>query len=278
MKLDFIKMQAGGNDYIYVDCYDKTVDEPAALAKKLSIRRFSVGSDGLVLILPSDKADAKMRIFNADGSEAEMCGNAIRCVAKYLYDSARVKNREMLIETLSGVKRLCIKSRDGDISVTAEMGKASFQPRDVPVVSEGEMLLKPYVLNGNAYLMTCVSVGNPHAVVNVKSFRYMSVTAIGKKICGDPIFPEGANVEFVRVAGKREVYLRVFERGSGETYSCGTGACAAVAACSVNGLVDTERNVIVHLKGGDLVVKVRRDLSLLLTGGAQEVYRGVIDV
>ena len=279
MKLEFIKMHACGNDYIYVDCFRQTVTDPVGLAKSLSIRRFSIGSDGLVLIMPGKNADVKMRIFNADGSEAGTCGNAVRCVAKYAYDAGIVKKKTINVETLSGTKGAKIISSEGKTSVVAvEMGRATFTPKAVPVISAKEVLLRPYRLGKKIYLMTCLSVGNPHAVITVDDYRSLSVARVGKIIENDGIFPEKTNVEFVKILSKKEICVRVWERGSGITYSCGTGACASVVSCAVNGLVPFERQIKVRMKGGDLFVRVSHDLSVTLKGEAVKVYDGAIDI
>ncbi len=279
MKLEFTKMQACGNDYVYVDCFCKSVFDPAKIAKSLSIRRFSVGSDGLVLILPSDNADAEMKIFNSDGSQAKTCGNALRCVAKYLYDAGIVKRKIIDVKTPSGVRRAKIISSDGNKAVVSvEMGRATFTPKAVPVVSAKEVLLRPYKINSRIYLMTCLNIGNPHAVITVDDHRKVNVAGVGKIIENDGIFPEKTNVEFVKIINKNEISVKVWERGSGITYSCGTGACASVAACAINGLLPFERQITVRMKGGDLFVKVGHDLSVKLKGEAVRVYDGVIEI
>ena len=252
MNLPFIKMHGLGNDYVYIDCFPKTTAELIAktdladLARRVSDRHFGIGSDGLVLILPSKEADAKMRIFNADGSEAEMCGNAIRCVAKYLYESGLSKNIHMEIRTLAGMRTLSLKVVGGIVEqVTVNMG--------IPVVSPQTLLSDSTPIG-----YTAVNMGNPHAVF----FR----DAI-------PQLPANTNVEFVRVRNTKELDVRVIERGSGETLACGTGACASAVAAIFHEL--TERNVTVHLPGGDLQIQWKESTSpVFMTGPATEVFRG----
>ena len=256
MKLPFIKMHGLGNDYVYIDCFPKTTAEYiaksdlSALALRVSDRHFGIGSDGLVLILPSKEADAKMRIFNADGSEAEMCGNAIRCVAKYLYENNLCREIHMEIETLAGIRALTLQIANDIVQqVTVNMGK--------PIIHSSSILI------GNDPIgYTYVNMGNPHAVF----FRDTL-----------PQLPANTNVELVRVhENKKELDLRVIERGSGETLACGTGACAAAAAAMFNGL--TEREVIVHLPGGDLLIQWKTDQSsVFMTGPATEVFRGELN-
>jgi len=277
MKLEFIKMQSCGNDYIYVDCFSQKVNDPCKIAKSLSIRRLSVGSDGLVLILPHKTYDCAMRIFNADGSEAKMCGNAVRCVGEYLLSRGKVKGEEVTVRTLSGVKRVRRHKLNGNTLLSVDMGRASFSPKDVPVIAEEEVLMRPYKVGNKVYPMTCVSIGNPHAVINVDDFKNLDVARVGRRIENDFIFPQRTNVGFVKVCGDA-LYLKEWERGSGLTYSCGTGACAAVASCAVNGFIPFEKLILVRMKGGDLFVKVGCDLSLTLVGEAVEVFRGQAEI
>lgn len=279
MKLEFTKMQALGNDYIYVDCFKTDVPDPEDLSKSLAIRRFSIGSDGLVLILPSAVADAEMRVFNADGSRAATCGNALRCVAKYLYDGKMIKGKTAEINTLAGVRTATIiKDYGKSAYVRVDMGKASFRPSAVPVISGGEVLLKPYVFLGRTFFLTCLSVGNPHAVAIVDDFKHLSASKVGRAIETDGIFPKRTNVEFVRIVKNTLIELKVWERGSGLTYACGSGACAAVCACAVNGFLPFAREVTVVQKGGRLKVVAEADLSLTLEGEAVRVFDGVVEI
>ena len=276
MKLEFVKMQSCGNDYIYVDCFSKVVSDPVGLARSLSIRRLSVGSDGLVLILPTDGADAFMRIFNADGSEAKMCGNAVRCVGKYLLDEGISSGDAMTVRTLSGIKKLKANVVDGYCkSVCADMGEVSFLLEKVSVRTDGDVVSAPFSIDGKTYDITYVSVGNPHAVVFVDDPLCVDVAAVGKIISGNNIFPEGCNVEFVSPIRKDLLSVRVYERGSGETYSCGTGAVAAVAAYVKRGRAPFSLPVTVRFFGGDLTVTVEEGYLAKLDGECKTVYRGV---
>ncbi len=279
MNIPFVKMQGAGNDYIYLDCFEGEPEDPAELARVMSPRHTSVGADGLVLICRSEVADAKMRMFNADGSEGLMCGNAIRCVARYLIDREMVLANPMTIETRSGVKTIRITRRVADgafLSATVEMGRASFAAADVPVLSEGEEFVDaPLEVAGTAWRATCVSMGNPHCVIFVDDPRALDLRALGPAFEHHPAFPERVNTEFVRVLGEDELEMRVWERGSGETYACGTGACAAVAAAVRRGYCEFGERVTVHLRGGDLQISVRSDWEVEMSGPAEEVYEGV---
>ena len=274
----FTKMHGAGNDYIYIDLFAKPLDfDPADLAKKMSPRHFSVGGDGVVLILPSAVADAKMRMFNLDGSEGKMCGNAIRCVAKYLSDHGLVKKDVITVETLSGIKTLRLSFEGGVVkSVSVQMGQAVFAPKDIPVLFDGaEMVEEPVAVSGEHYRLTAVSMGNPHAVVFTDGVQDLDLEKIGPKFENLSIFPERVNTEFVEVLDKRTLRMRVWERGSGETYACGTGACATVAAAVKTGRVPAGEEVTVRLIGGDLKITVSPDYSVTMTGPATEVYQGV---
>ena len=277
-KISFTKMHGAANDYIYIDLFDKPLDfDPADLARKMSPRHFSVGGDGVVLILPGTVADAKMRMFNLDGSEGKMCGNAIRCVAKYLYDHDLVKKDVITVETLSGVKTLRLFVENGLVSrVSVKMGRAIFAPKDIPVLFDGaEMVEEPITVLGEHYRMTAVSMGNPHAVIFTDGVQNLDLSKIGPTFENLSIFPERVNTEFVEVLDKSTLRMRVWERGSGETYACGTGACATVAAAVKTGRVPAGEEVTVRLIGGDLTVTVSPDYDVTMTGGATEVYQGV---
>lgn len=278
MRKKFYKMHGTGNDYIFFDCMGRGVPHPQALARKLSDRHFSVGGDGIILIEKSRMADAKMRIFNADGSEGKMCGNGIRCVAKYLYDSGRVRRKEMTVETLSGVRRLTVYTGgDGAVCrVRADMGRANLAPAAVPVLLEGERAVgRPVEIGGKEYRVTCVCMGNPHCVVFGAPPEPFGET--GRAFEHSPLFPEGVNAEFVRVCGRNRLRVRVWERGSGETLSCGTGACASAVAAVENGLCDFGRDIAVRLKGGDLTVCYTSE-GVYLTGGAALAFVGTADI
>lgn len=277
-KIAFTKMHGVGNDYIYIDLFDKSLDfDPADLARKMSPRHFSVGGDGVVLILSSKVADAQMRMFNLDGSEGKMCGNAIRCVAKYLSDHGLVKKDVITIETLSGIKTLRLFFENGLVkSVSVDMGQAVFAPHDIPVLFDGtEMVEEPVTVLGEHYRLTAVSMGNPHAVVFTDGVQELDLRKIGPRFENLSIFPERVNTEFVEVLDKSTLRMRVWERGSGETYACGTGACATVAAAVKTGRVPAGEEVTVRLIGGDLKIVVSPDYRVTMTGPATEVYQGV---
>ena len=277
-KIAFTKMHGAGNDYIYIDLFKAPLDfDPADLARKMSPRHFSVGGDGVVLILPSTVADAKMRMFNLDGSEGKMCGNAIRCVAKYISDHGLVKKDVVTIETLSGIKTLRLFFENGAVvRVSVDMGRAVFDPHEIPVLFDGaEMVEEPVVVLGEHYRLTAVSMGNPHAVVFTQGVEGMDLQKIGPTFENLSIFPERVNTEFVEVLDKRTLRMRVWERGSGETYACGTGACATVAAAVKTGRVPAGEEVTVRLIGGDLQITVTPDYRVTMTGPATEVYQGV---
>ena len=277
-KIAFTKMHGAGNDYIYIDLFNAPLDfDPADLARKMSPRHFSVGGDGVVLILPSTVADAKMRMFNLDGSEGKMCGNAIRCVAKYISDHGLVKKDTVTIETLSGIKTLRLFFEGGAVvRVSVDMGRAVFDPHEIPVLFDGaEMVEEPVTVLGKPYCLTAVSMGNPHAVVFTDGVEKLDLLKIGPTFENLSIFPERVNTEFVEVLDKRTLRMRVWERGSGETYACGTGACATVAAAVKTGRVPAGEEVTVRLIGGDLQITVTPDYRVTMTGPATEVYQGV---
>ena len=262
--MEFFKYHACGNDYIYIDCFDNKIDDPSELSIKLSKRHFGIGSDGLVLILPSDCADAKMRIFNADGSEAKMCGNGIRCVSKYLFDKKIPKNK-MTIDTLSGIKNVEIVESSDEISqVRVDMGNCS--------VWKGHNELDKIIKSISSMDAIYVSVGNPHCVIICNDLN-INIQEIGSKI--QKCFNDGINVEFVKVNSREDINVRVFERGSGETLACGTGACASSIACNYLGLCDKKVNV--HLLGGNIFVECS-EKSVFMTGEAVEVFKGEIYV
>ena len=278
MKIPFIKMQGAGNDYIFIDCFGRSVPDPARLARAMSPRHFSVGGDGLVLICPSDTADAEMRMFNADGSEGKMCGNAIRCVGKYLYEAGIVSQTDIAIETRAGIRKLRLYPENGRVSqVAVEMGRAAIEPERIPIASPRPLLLEPLELDGMRCHITCLSVGNPHCVVPVNDLQRLELEQIGSAFERHPLFPERVNTEFVRYIRERELEMRVWERGSGETLACGTGACAAVAAGVLNGSCAADQPVTVHLRGGDLTITCSAELGLTMRGPAVRVYDGVFD-
>ena len=278
MKISFTKMHGIGNDYIYLNCFDSEPEEPAALAVEMSPRHFSVGSDGLVLICRSQIADAKMRMFNADGSEGKMCGNAIRCVGKYIYDNGMTEKTELKIETLSGIKTLSLSVKNGKVcSVCVDMGRYTLAPEALPLLSEKEMIDRPVSVKGKEYRLTAVSVGNPHAVCFLPEIDGLDLEKIGPDFENLSLFPERVNTEFVRRIDPTTLQMRVWERGSGETYACGTGACATVAAAVVNGLCPADEDITVRLIGGELTVRCCSDGSIFMTGAAKKIYEGVYE-
>lgn len=279
-RLSFVKMQGCGNDYIFLDCFKETPRSPEKLAVRLCDRHFGVGGDGLVLILPSETCDAEMRMFNRDGSEGLMCGNAIRCVGKYLYDVRGVGRERITVATRSGVRELRMLVKDG-IAVGAEvcMGRALTEPQAVPVRLEGDPAVgRKVVLGGVKYKITCVSVGNPHCVIFCDSRELSRLDIIGPVFEHSPLFPQGVNTELVHVLDAHHLRMRVWERGSGETLACGTGACASVAAAVLNGFCGYEDEVLVQLDGGELKVRYMRDGELFMSGDAVTVFEGSMSV
>jgi len=279
MKLEFTKMQGCGNDYIYIDCFEREISSPETLAPVLSDRHFGIGGDGIVLICKSDVADAKMRMFNLDGSEGKMRGNAIRCVAKYLYDNGYTKKNEISIETLSGIKNLKINIQNGLVSsVKVDMGRAELEPSKIPVaLSEERIVNMPLIINGVKYHITCVSMGNPHAVVFCDDVDSLNLTEIGPGFEYNKIFPERINTEFVKIIDSKTIKMRVWERGSGETLACGTGACAAVVAATLNGYCSKGEDIRVILTGGELIINYT-DEAVFMTGNCVKVFEGVIEI
>ncbi|MCL1972004.1 MAG: diaminopimelate epimerase [Endomicrobia bacterium] len=280
MRLSFTKMHGCGNDYIFINCFDLTVNSPESLSVFLSERHTGVGGDGIVLILRSDMADAKMRMFNLDGSEGSMCGNAIRCVAKYLYDNNVVQKRHMRIETLSGVKELDLSIKNGVVSsVRVDMGRPELRPEKIPVKLPGESVIaRPVAVDGKEYNITCVSMGNPHAVIFCKATDKLDLCKIGPKFENNAaLFPDRINTEFVEVVGRNHLKMRVWERGSGETQSCGTGACACAVAAVLNGYCDKDANIKVQLLGGELTIKYTDEI-VYMTGECKKVFDGIVDI
>jgi len=279
-KLAFTKMQSCGNDYIYFNCFDKQeINSPESLAVLLSDRHRGVGGDGVVLILRSDNADAKMRMFNLDGSEGSMSGNAIRCVAKYLYDNGIVKKPDMRIETLSGVKELHLSTQNGVVSsVKVDMGRAKLRPEQIPVNLGGEdVIARKVTIGGAEYEITCVSLGNPHAVVFSKRLDDLDLEKIGPLFENDPLFPDRVNVEFVNVMAKNNLEIRIWERGSGETQASGTSACSAAVAAVLNGHCGKNADIRVRLPGGELIVNYTDDV-VTLTGDCVKVFDGTVEI
>jgi len=274
--MKFTKMHGCGNDYVYINCFEEKIENPTELAIKVSNRHFGVGSDGLILICPSDKADFRMDMYNADGSQSEMCGNGIRCVGKYVYDYGLTDKDEVSVETLAGIKYLKFQIEDGKVKkITVDMGEPELIAKNVPVISENEKVIdEEIIVDGVSYCMTCVSMGNPHSVVFVDSTSEFPLEEIGPKFESHERFPRRVNAEFVQVLNENEVNMRVWERGTGETLACGTGTCATAVACILNG--KTKDEVTVHLLGGDLIIKWDRDTNhIYMTGPAEVVFDGV---
>lgn len=278
--MKFTKMHGTGNDYIYINGFEEKLENPSEAAVKLSDRRFGIGSDGLILILPSDVADCRMEMFNADGSIGKMCGNGIRCVAKYVYDRGLVKKDVLRVETRSGVKTLQLRVEDGKVaSVRVNMGQPELDPEKIPVLFSKDRMVdeEVYTPSGNVWRVTCVSMGNPHAVIFVDDVEGLNLPAIGPEMEKHAMFPERANIEFAQVTGPHEVQMRVWERGSGETLACGTGACACAVASVLTG--KTDRDVTVHLRGGDLHIFWDPDTDdVYMEGPAAFVFDGTVEI
>lgn len=278
-QVKFTKMHGIGNDYVYINCFDQNIDNPSELAIKMSPRRFSVGADGVILICPSDVADAKMRMFNLDGSEGKMCGNGIRCVGKFIYDNGIAKKDTVTVETLSGIKTLKITERDGKAeTITVDMGKAEFTPEKIPAIADCDTIIDTAItVNGDEYNITAISMGNPHAVTFCDEIDSLNLEKIGPYFEHHEMFPEGVNTEFIRVIDENSLQMRVWERGSGETFACGTGACAAAVAAVVNGYCKRESEITVHLVGGDLFITYTADGTVYMRGGATTVFDGIYE-
>ncbi|NDV45877.1 diaminopimelate epimerase [Paludibacter sp. 221] len=275
--MKFTKMHGIGNDYIYINCFEETIEQPEQLAIRLSDRHKGIGSDGLVLIMPSSHCDFRMRMFNADGSEAEMCGNASRCVGKYVYDNGLTKETEITLETLAGIKKLKLfLDADGLVkSVRVDMGEPILEASRIPVKINKSSVIRETVDLGNAVrkAITCVSMGNPHTVIFTKDIDKLNLPEIGSQIENASIFPKKTNVEFIQIISGNKLKMRVWERGSGETMACGTGACAAVVAGILNGVA--ARKTTVALRGGELTIEWNAfDNHVYLTGEAATVFEG----
>lgn len=273
--MKFTKMHGIGNDYIYINCFEETVENPSELSIRVSNRNFGIGSDGLILIKPSKDADCCMDMYNADGSRAEMCGNGIRCVAKYVYDHRIVEKEEIKVETLGGIKDIRLTIEDGKAVMAAvNMGQPELRPEKIPVDFNGERVVsEPLWVNGKEYFITCVSMGNPHAIVYVEDTDSLDLEKIGPEFENHKKFPNRINTEFVQIIDRSHLKMRVWERGSGETLACGTGACASAVATMLNGKAD--RKVDMELKGGHLTIEWNpEDNCVYLTGPAKEVYNG----
>ena len=289
MKLNFTKMEGLGNDYVYVNCFKETIENPSELARRVSDRHFGIGSDGLILIKPSEIADFTMEMYNADGTQSEMCGNGIRCVGKYVYDYGLTDKKEVAIETLAGVKYLKFtiektpENERGTVRlVEVNMGSPILEPKQVPVLIPGtEDLDKicdyPFVVDEKEYHITCVSMGNPHCISFVEDVEHFPLETEGPKFESHTIFPNRVNAEFVEIVSPTYAKMRVWERGTGETLACGTGTCATVVASILNGL--TEDTVTVKLLGGELIIRWDREENIVyMTGPATVVFDGCIEV
>ena len=304
--MKFTKMQGLGSDYVYVNCLEEQLENPSEMAKFVSDRHFGIGSDGLILIRPSDAADFEMEMYNADGSRGEMCGNGIRCVAKYVYDYGLTDKTSISVETLGGIKYLELTVEDGMVSlVRVDMGRPKLEAAEVPILCEAvteecvvdedsvlgggyaedivkigdcrKVINEPIVVDGMEYRITGVSMGNPHAVVFLEDVEGLEIEKIGPKFENHERFPKRINTEFVRVIDRETIEMRVWERGSGETLACGTGACAAAVASILNGLA--ERKVTVKLRGGDLLVEWEEETGkVYMTGPAVTVFEGELYV
>lgn len=278
MKLSFTKMHGISNDYVYVNTFTATVPDPSTVAQKVSDRRTGIGGDGLILICPSDKAHARMEMYNADGSRGAMCGNGIRCVGKYIYEHGLVRLNPLQIDTDSGLKTLFLEVQDGRVArVTVDMGEPILDGPRIPVAAAGQIIDQPLIVEGQSYRVTCVSMGNPHCVTFVDKVEPLDLEKIGPKFEHHPFFPKRVNTEFIQVVSPTELNMRVWERGSGETWACGTGACAAAVAAVLN--KKAERRATIHLRGGDLEIEWRaEDNRVYMTGPAEEVFEGTMDI
>jgi len=276
----FTKMHGLGNDYVYMDAINQKIENRSELAKFVSDRHFGIGSDGLILICPSEKADFRMQMFNQDGSEAEMCGNGIRCVGKFVYDKGLTNKTTITVETLAGIKTLVMKEKNGKIeAVRVDMGEPILEPKLIPVISEENPVKNLQLkVEDKEFKFTCVSMGNPHAVAFIEEdVNDFDICKYGAKLEVNKAFPNKANIEFINVIDDKTLKMRVWERGAGETLACGTGACASAVAAMLNGY--TSRKVTVHLLGGDLKIEwSKADNHVYMTGTATTVFEGEIEV
>jgi diaminopimelate epimerase len=276
-RIPFVKMHGIGNDYVYIDGFESKVADPAALARRISPRRTGIGSDGVILVQPSSTADCRMEMYNADGSRGTMCGNGIRCVAKYAFESGLARANPMRIDTDAGVKVVQMKLKDGRVvEARVDMGPPILDGPRIPVAAEGRVIDAPLQVGGTTYRVTCVSMGNPHCVVFVPDVADLDLERIGPLFEHHAFFPNRVNTEFVQVLSSERLRMRVWERGSGETAACGTGACAVLVAAALTQRSD--RQATVHLNGGDLRIEWAEDDHVYMTGPAEEVFRGEIEV
>ncbi len=279
MMLKFTKMHGLGNDYIYINGFKDHIENPGALSIKISDRHFGIGSDGIVMILPSDTCDFRMRMFNNDGSEAEMCGNASRCVAKYVYDNKMTEKKEITLETLAGVMVLNMQVVDGIVeTVTVNMGQPILETKDIPAIFPQDRVINEAIdVNGTSYNVTCVSMGNPHAITFIEDVDTFDIHGVGRLIENHEMFPRRINTEFAQIVDRNTIKMRVWERGSGETLACGTGASATLVAAVLNNLTDRKAKLI--LIGGDLEIEWNEtDNNVYMTGPATTVFQGEIEI
>lgn len=276
--MEFTKMHGCGNDYVYINGIENKIDNPGELSKIISNRNFGIGSDGLIVINPSKIADFKMSMYNADGSEGKMCGNGIRCVAKYVYDNKMTDKTTITVETLSGIKTLVLNVKEGKVeTVRVNMGAPEITASKVPVIFDKDKVINEAVnINNKEYRITCVSMGNPHAITFIEDTDALEIEQIGPLFENNEIFPDRINTEFIQVIDRKTIKMRVWERGSGETLSCGTGACASVVACVLNDKTDS--TVTVKLLGGDLLIEYNREENTVyMTGPAKISFTGNIE-
>lgn len=280
MEFEFSKMHGLGNDYVYVNCYKEQIDKPSQLAQIVSDRHFGIGSDGLILICPSHVADCKMCMYNADGTEGAMCGNGIRCVGKYVYDHRIAQKNQISVETASGIKKLHLIVEDKKVnSITVNMGKPDFKAANIPVRTKRQELIGVNIrIETNVYKATCVSMGNPHIVVFADNISSLDISSIGSMIENHKRFPDRTNVEFVNVIDDKSMEMRVWERGSGETLACGTGACATVASAIAMGYCERNQWIRVKLLGGELYIKQLNSGNILMKGPAVTSFTGTYNI
>lgn len=271
-EIAFTKMHGCGNDFIFLDCLEREIGDLGKLAKRLCDRRFGIGADQLLTVHPSEIADFRMEIYNADGGRVEMCGNGIRCFAKYVYDHGLTQKKELEVETLAGVVRPRL---NGD-QVEVDMGEPILEGRKIPVNADGKILNYPLEVDGKKYEVSCVSMGNPHCVLYLDDLDRLDLERIGPRFEHHSFFPKRVNTEFVKVLGPQEIRMRVWERGAGETWACGTGACAVAVAGALTG--KTEKKITVHLRGGDLQIEWRDNNRVYMTGGAEEAFKGTVKI
>ena len=276
--MKFTKMHGIGNDYIYINGFEEDIvpEEMIEEIIAMSDRHKGIGGDGVIFIMPSEVADARMRMFNADGSEGKMCGNGIRCVGKYVYEHGISHNNPLQIETASGIKTLNLEVVQGNVeTVTVDMGSPILDPKLIPVdLDIGQVINYPLVVNGQEYMITCVSMGNPHCVIFTEGIDYLDLESIGPLFENNPIFPERTNTEFIEIVDDKTMKMRVWERGSGETLACGTGASASVVAAIYNNIFTRDQEIKVILKGGELYITLTQDNHVFMRGSATEVFTG----